>query len=76
MEEGEATAVICQASPKIAPSLNFMHRFISDQFFENGGRGSPFDSLKLQESAIESGAQQVPEVGVERFKMGSFRYPV
>ena len=69
MKKGEAAAVGFEAAAQIGPAVDFMHRFIADEFFEDASRSLPADSFEAQETAIKPGSEKVPEVGIERVEI-------
>ena len=67
MEEGEAAAIRRQSAAQILPALDFMHRLIGDEFFQNGRRRLPVDPADFEETAIEPGSEEVFEIGIQQF---------
>ena len=65
MKEGKASPVGLEAPVKIGPAIDFMDRFVSDQFFQDQSRSVPADAFEAQKTAIEPGPEQVPQVEIE-----------
>ena len=68
VEEAEAAPVRGQAPPQVVPALDLVDRLVLDQLLQHRRRRLPVDAAQLQEAAVEPGAQQVLEVGVERLQ--------
>ena len=66
VEEGEAAAILRQPPPQIVPAVDRMHRLVVDQLLEHDRGRAPVDALEHQETAVEPGAEQVQEIGVDR----------
>ena len=53
MKKREAATVRCEPAPQIVPAVDLMHRLVSDEFLEYGGRRLPVDSTQFEKAAIE-----------------------
>ena len=65
MKERVTAAVRFEPASQIAPALDLMNRLVLDQPLEHQRGRAPLDSLQHQEAAIEPGAEQVREVGID-----------
>ena len=70
MEEPEAATVGSESPAQVIPARNLMHRFISNQFFEDQRRRPPVDTLELEKAAVEPGAEEMSKVRVHRRELG------
>ncbi len=64
MKESEAAAVGLQTAVEVGPAIDFMHRFVGDQFFQDQSRGVPADAFEAKETSVEPGPEQVPQVDI------------
>ena len=70
MEKRIAPPIFLEPAPQVVPSLNLMDGFVLDQPFENQRGCSPVDTLEHEEAAVEPGAEQMNQVGVDRGPSG------
>ena len=64
MEEGKAFAIGRQTAAQIIPALNFMDRFVADQFFKDRGRCFPIDMAQFEKTTVKPTGQQVLHIGI------------
>ncbi len=67
MEEGVAAAVDrIDAAAQIVPVVDFVHRLVTDDLFQNVGWRRPVDPAQHEKSPVEPRRQQMHDVAVER----------
>ena len=69
VEESEAAAVRLQSPAQIFPVEDLVHRLVLDDLLEHERRRAPVDSVQIEESAVEPGAEHVHEVGVHKLEL-------
>ena len=66
MEECKATPVHgIEAAAQIVPTFDFMHSFVGDDFFKNGGGRLPVDAAQDEKTAIEPRLQKMLQVAID-----------
>ena len=61
-----------EAAAQLGPALDFVHRLVGDDLFQDMRRRGPVDRLHQQEAAVEPGVEQVTEIGVDPVQFGVF----
>src|SRR6267143_4690573 len=69
MEKRVAAAVGLEPAAQVVPALNLVHGFVLDQLLQDQGGSTPVDALQDQEAAVEPGAEQVGEIGLDACPM-------
>ena len=69
VEEPEAAPVRLQAAAQVVPVEHLVYRLVLDDLLQHEGRRAPVDTVQLEESAVEPGAEHVHEVVVHELEL-------